>query len=275
MNKVIKLVIVILIMVVVYKGIDLWKWYQGDVRLAIVGQNGVKLVAISPLRGMTNLLEVSGQTMMWMGPSYSWYRADRLAMIKKEIGGDNKVKELFWMNFGFWPDLICEVDDISNWDDWSNLQKCLGIIEAMAVRYKMTGLFVNQTDHQDGLDGVGEIISSEFADNYIAEEGLRVSVFNNSDIDGLANFMANRLSWSGFNVVEVGGWYGSNKDGCQVIWSAENRQLMAKELIKLLFDNWPNCTYKIDEAMENDVVEIVLDEDWAKVINYNSYVRTF
>lgn len=277
MAKYAKLIVGLVIVAMLYKYVDFFRWFKGDIRLATVAEDGVGLISISPARGVINTANLDKDSMMWMGARHGWYKVDRFNKIINELSGDLEKKMVFWINYGFWPDKVVRVTEIDSWEDWGNFNRAFGILGGVMMRYKISRLFTNDLKIDGmGEEGVTELMSREFADNNIVDQGLQVSVFNNGDVDGLALFASNRLRGMGFNVVEVAPWYGQREDGCMLIKPKQQKRSMdAIVFLERLISYWPNCQIRVDELIDSNTVEIVLDDKWAKMINYDSYVGTF
>jgi hypothetical protein len=119
--------------------------------------------------------------------------------------------------------------------------------------------------HQSG-DLLDEIMVRDFAETKVVNEDIRLSIVNTTNMDGLADFMANNLERLGFSVISVSGET-DNKDGCQIIYGPKVEETFSWNLLKGLFD----CPKRMDTNLNEGEIELYFDDKFASVIKYPSY----
>ena len=117
---------------------------------------------------------------------------------------------------------------------------------------------------------LSEMMVRDFADNRLLNQDLRISLFNTTDNEGMAEFLGNRLSWAGFSVMATE----NSEEECAkcrlVIGNRVDESTAWTSLLKV-FD----CEVKKDETLADNEVEIYVGQEWAQMINYSGYVGTF
>jgi hypothetical protein len=279
MKKKILFYIILLMIVAGVYFVDMKKSFgvflKDDFRLAVMAGNGIGLISISPNRGMVNYLEISGDTYVWLPGGYGWYASKNVARLLDQEKKRNMADDILFYNFGFETKTILWIDSVSNWDQWSNLSSGLGLIPSTFARWRFNNMFFKQDYIKDNLINnleIDEILRREFSGNVLVEEGIRLSIYNDSDLDNLAAWVADRLSWAGLPVLSVGDWQGEEIDNCKVFYK---ESLTKSWTLQFLKDRFDKCEYVPSNEVSDDEIEIVLGRSWAEMIDYNSYVRTF
>lgn len=249
---------------------------KDDYRLAVVADNGMGLVSVSPNRGMVNVLYfLSKETYVWVPKGYGWYRSDKISALleqekKKELAG-----EIFFYNFGFRADTVLWVTDLNNWDQLSQLSAKIGLIPSVFLKWRFSDMFFKEEDIVGEIwedVSLDETLRREFSDNVLVEEGIRLSVYNATSKGSLASFLSDRLTWAGLSVLSVGDWPNGTVDGCHIYYKDS---LGKTETFAFLRDKFSDCNFVSDDQMAQKEIEIVLDRGWAEMIDYSTYVRTF
>ncbi|MCX6726322.1 MAG: hypothetical protein NTY75_00695 [Candidatus Shapirobacteria bacterium] len=75
-----------------------------DLRLAVVTDNGISMINVSPERRMINLVEVSGEREVWIPGGLGWYRSDRIKKLLEQEKKTDKVSQILFLNYGFNPE---------------------------------------------------------------------------------------------------------------------------------------------------------------------------
>ncbi len=251
-------------------------FFKNDYRLAIMADNGIGLVNISPNRGMVNVVYFSDKdTYIWVPGGYGWYRADKISGLLRQEKKRELDDDIFFYNFGFRADAVIWVSDLNNWDQWSQMSGKIGLIPSVFFKWRSSNMFFKEENiigeiwENVALD---EILRREFSDNVLVEEGIRLSVYNATTKDWLAGFLSDRLTWAGLSVLSVGDWSGESIDKCRIIYKDN---LEETKTFAFLRDKFNSCDFVADNQMAEKEIEIVIDSVWAEMINYSTYVRTF
>lgn len=248
---------------------------RNDYRLAIIAEDGMSLVSISPNRGMVNVLKIDVDTYVWIPTGYGWYRSDKVFKLLTQENKKDLIDDILFYNFGFEADSLFWLDSLADWEKWSNMSTRLGIIPSMFVKWRFNNMFFREEDLVGDLVAnlkLDEMLRREFADSALVEEGVRLSVYNDSGQNKAASWMADRLNWTGLAVLAVGDWRGEKVDNCAVFF---NKNLEKSLTVDFLKKKLIGCDFGIGEDVIDGEVEIVLGSGWAKMVNYKSYVRTF
>lgn len=248
---------------------------KNDYRLAVIADDGIGLISVSPSRGMVNFLQISGDTYVWVPQGYGWYGSNKITKLLDQEKKKDLIYDILFYNFGFETETILWIDSVANWDQWSNLSSGLGLIPSIFARWRFDNMFFKE-DFVSGslVDDIklDEMLRREFSDNVLIEEGIRLSVYNDSDLDLLASWVADRLGWAGLSVLSVGDWQDEEVPGCVLF---HNDKLDKGLTMSFLKDRFDSCDFVISDEVSDGEIEIVLDRVWAKMIDYGSYVRTF
>jgi len=262
------LLVVVVVLVLVKK-----QWREGDFKLGIITPNEIGLVSISPKREMVNLLTVNSETQIWIPNGMGWYPSNKVLNIGKMEKDDKElVGKIFFYNFGFLPDKIAVFDSVDEWRSWS-LIKYLGVVEwARYVLLEEEWLYKTEYINRDLIfekEKMEEILPRDFADNLLQSEEIKVSIYNASTENGLGSFMAERLNWMGFNVVEVEN--AAIKDTCEVIVNSESERIVVKyaDLLAKLY----GCSQITNNSLLNREILLYLGQNYASMIKYNSYIK--
>ena len=234
-----------------------------DYKIAILANDGVGLVSFSKERKMINVLKLNKDSKLWIPGGLGWYRNEvvkNLLIQEKQL---SKVDDLFFYNFGFKPDKILVLSKI---DDWKNKYWLKYHWLSNNMLFKEEILDRNIKDEEDLLD---EIMVRDFAETKIVKEELKLSVFNLTNISGLANFIARRLEWMGFSVVSTETLVDDyNVETCLIKYKTDlNRSLGWKMLNNLT----ANCKKEYDENLNEGEIEFYFGDNFSSVIKYPSY----
>ena len=218
-----------------------WGW-RNDYRLAAVANNGVIMVNISPERRLVSILKTD--------------------LILKET--DNLRQKVFF-NYGFIPDRIMVLQNRDDWRKNLDLGRYLWYRwQGLDILEKEEELKREMAKQQGFLD---EVMLRDMADTKLVNSDLRVMVVNQSQENGLAAFVAARLAWAGFSVVNIANET-ENLEGCELAVGKMAKTLLGWQTLKSLWQCW----VKEDDGVEDGGVELRLGSGWAKMIEYQSYV---
>ncbi len=258
-------------------GLGFWWWLGrssgGDYKMGVIWDGGIGVVSISLGRRMVNSLEVSGQTQVWVPGGLGWYGADKIKRLLDQEDKRGKAVDIIYYNLGFLPDKVLFLDDFS-WDEGVRLMVDMGFFDWLEFRYFREQMIFKEEVIDGDLTQLGwyldEIMVRDFADSLILNEDLRLTVFNTTGHEGLANFLASRISWAGFSVAGVGGSE-EEVSVCKLTYGQGVVGSLGWEVLSSVFD----CERQADGALADFEVEIYLGEGFSQMINYGSYVRTF
>jgi hypothetical protein len=244
---------------------------NNDFKMAIVGDNGIMIRSVSWQRGMVNELWVDGGVEVWVPGGMGWYQSDKIGKLLNQEKKTYLANEVMFYNFGFVPDIVVWGND-DNWLSNAAVIKKWGIanyLKFLAVKPRMMvkqeTINTNLTAEQDFLN---EVIQRDFADSRLLGEDLRLTVYNVGQSQGLANFMARILEWSGFEVVGVDNYAGEIKDDCLVNYGQAAETSYGLKILKKEFGN---CQFQKDEELDPMTVELYFGDSYSQMLNYQSY----
>jgi len=141
------------------------------------------------------------------------------------------------------------------------------------LRYKFfeeEWLFKSEDIGQDLVasnDKLEEILPRDFADSELSTGELKISVFNASGQNALGAFMADRLNWMGFEVMEVNN--AEVIDNCEIMVKNSANKLTIKyaELLSKLF----KCSQISNNSLLDKEILLYLGQNYASMIKYDSY----
>lgn len=260
------------ILIIIIKGIiGTNKTNNGlDFKFGIINKDGLELVSISNERKMTNDLIVKGETKVWSVNDGKWIESrDLWNMSKNE---DKVLKNIFWYNFGFNADKILVFEEKEQWKNDFNLVKIIGVknwikyrINSDQMLFKKENLDKSLKEEESFLD---EVMSRDFADSKLVNEETRLSVFNTTSEEGLANFISKRLEWSGFLV--IGSSTSEEKiDKCLILYGDGVETSFGWQVINKVFD----CEKKYDGGLNKDEMELYFGDNFATMIKYPNYIK--
>lgn len=267
--------ILIILGIILIVGLVLKKgWRNNDFRLGIITADRIALLSISPSRGMINLLTINPEIQVWLPEGMGWYPANKIKKIFENEKNTDLMKKMFYYNFGFMPEKIAIFAEVNDWRDW-DLVKYLGVVDWFRYLveqenwlYKTEVVGRSLELEKENLD---EILPRDFADSELQGGEIKISVVNAAEENGLGAFVADRLNWMGFNVVSVESEKG--KPGCEIML-----KITANSITKKYTDSLAQiygCSMVSNTTLLPDEAVIYLGQNYASMIKYNSYVRTF
>ena len=234
-----------------------------DYRIGVLADDGLALISFSPERKMINVLKLNKESKLWIPGVLGWYRNEAVKNLLKQEKQLNKVDELFFYNFGFKADKVLILDKIDGWKNkcwlkyywWSN-----------KMLFKEEILDKSIKEEENLLD---ELMVRDFAETAVVKEDLKLSVFNLTNISGLANFIARRLEWMGFSVISTETLVDDyNVENCLVKYRLDiNKSLGWKMLNKLT----NNCQKEYDKNLNEKEIEFYFGNNFSSMIKYPSY----
>ena len=233
-----------------------------DFKIGIVADDGVELVSISPDRKMINILDIDPETKLWIVGGLGWYRS---SVIKKVLLQEKKMplsKQIFFYNFGFVPDKILMV---KNKDDWKKVYWLRYRLVESKMLIKKEYVKGDITLQDDFLN---EIMVRDFAETDIVKQEIKMSIFNLSEMNGLAGFVAKRFEWMGGQVVTVENISDESFEKCLVKYGSG---ISRKSASWLLVDSLSDCDKVVDNSLGDNEIEYYVDDSFGLGVNYPSY----
>jgi LytR cell envelope-related transcriptional attenuator len=243
-----------------------------DYKLGIIASDGIALVSISNERKMINELKLGEEVDVWIPNGMSWYSNNKIKNILKQEKKLDLAKSMFWYNFGFFPDKILVLDSVDKWRKDSLLISNLGFLDWLKYKKNYGKMLLKQEKIAENLGEnelfLSEILVRDFSESKINNEELRISIFNNTDEDGLASFIAKRLEWSGFSVVSTDN-NSEEVDKCLMVYGNKTDLNYGWIVINKIFD----CDTKKDETLSDNELELYFGDKFSSMIEYPSYFK--
>lgn len=243
-----------------------------DYKLGIIAGDGTAIVSISNDRKMINELTLDKEVDIWIPNGMAWYKNTKIKNILEQEKKMDLAKNVFWYNFGFWPDKILVLNSVNQWKDDGTLIKNLGVLGWLKYKINYGKMLLKQekvsgklTDNELFLD---EIMVRDFSESRLNNEELRLSIFNNTSESGLANFMTKRLEWSGFSVVSTDN-NNEKIDKCLIVYGNKTDLNYGWKMINKIF----NCDKKKDETLNENELQLYFGDNLASMIKYSSYLK--
>lgn len=275
--RIARILIIILVIIVIvgiwFLGSSKHKGGGSDFKLGIGADDGLALVSISWERRMINILLVDKDREVWIPEGLGWYKSSK---VKKLLLLENKWEmfdKVLFYNYGFVTDKTVELERINDWGNNRVLIKEMGLIDW--IKFKLnSGQMVSKEekiDNETAEEGLDEIMIRDFSDSSLVTDETRIRVINQTEEDGLAGFIGNKLEKAGMSVVGIENARGENVNTC--LWSYQKKP--GKMTSAVIMRRMLGCEEKEDKNLSESEWELYLGEDWAKMIKYSSYVRSF
>ncbi len=269
-----KKIIIFLIIIAIFGYLLKKSWQNNDFKLGIITPRQIAILSISPERRMINLLSVDPEVEVWLPGGMGWYASNKLQKIYESDKEIDLIKRTFFYNFGFMPDKIMLLGEVKDWRSF-DLVKYLGplnwlryIFEQDNWLYKTDTLTRSMEMEKEKLD---ELLPRDFAESELLTEEIKIMVINDTEENGLGSFVADRLNWMGFSVMEVRSEL--PKKECEIMLRVGSEgvikkytEVMAKEF---------NCSLISNATLLENEAVLYLGQSYASMIKYNNYVRTF
>jgi hypothetical protein len=252
-------VAIVLIVVLVLLG----KKKKGvDFKIGVVADDGVALVSISPERKMMNILKLDSESKLWIPEGLGWYRNISVKKILKEEKKTDLIDEVFFYNFGFNPDRIVFLNQSDDWKKKFWIRFRLNYNKVLMKEETMKGRIRDQANLFD------EVMVRDFSESSLFDEELLISVFNTSEINGLASFVARRLEWLGFSVMTTENLMNEDIGLCLINYGDGVDESLGWEIISETFNK---CEKKYDYNLNFGEIELYFGEEFSSMIKYPSY----
>ncbi|MFA6250583.1 MAG: hypothetical protein WC686_03720 [Candidatus Shapirobacteria bacterium] len=270
-----KIITAVIILVAMVAGMVYWqsrsKWDgRRDYRLAMISQDGLGLIAISPTRRMVNTVRIDGKTRVWVPGGMGWYEAAKIEKIFLQEKNYRLVEEIFFYNFGFWPDEF-EFGALDRWQSRSILGRQLGWLGYLKYKLMEPNLIFKDEDVAGENSNLAselldEVAPRDLADSQILGGNLKFRLYNTSQQKGLAAFLGRRMEWAGYFVMSVEN-FDEKSNNCQVVVNSKTKE--NGDLGKII--SWWECAVKPDEGLPDDEVEVYWGEAVGEMLKYSSY----
>ncbi len=269
-----KKIILILIIIAIFGYLLKKSWQNNDFKLGIITPDQIALLSISPERGMINLLSVDSEVEVWLPGGMGWYPSNKILKIYEADKNTELIKQTFYYNFGFMPENIVVLDEVGDWRSW-DLIKHLGFLNWIRYLFEQ-GSWLYKTDtltrsmemEKEKLD---ELLPRDFAESELLGQELKVTVINDSGENKLGSFVADRLNWMGFRVMEVRSEQA--KKECEIMLRVGSEGVI-KKYAEILAKEFSCSLISSGTLLENEMV-LYLGQNYSSMIKYNSYVGTF
>jgi hypothetical protein len=260
------MVVVVWLVLLVFKGIN-----NSDFKMAVIGDNGIMIRSVSPQRGMSNELWVDGKVSVWVPGGMGWYQSDKIGKLLVQEKKEFLAEEVIFYNFGFVPDIVVWGND-QGWLSNPVIIKKWGLGNYIHYLISRPRMMVKRetidTDLMTETDLLNEVIQRDFADSRVLEEDLRLTVYNFSQSQGLANFMSRILEWSGFEVVGVDNYAGTFNDKCLISYGSKVEDSFG---FKILQKEFSECRFENSQELDPLAVELYFGDSYSQMLNYPSY----
>lgn len=247
---------------------------KSDLKIGVIADDAIGLVAFSPNRKMINILSVPKDTEVWLPQDKGWIKAGDADNLLSGKNGENSERMFYFYNFGSFPNYIVRTDSFDNWRDDGNFIQHNGIVNWLRMRMMTGSMIVNSVTANKNLDAekplLDEILPRDFADGDIINEDIRWSLYNTTGISGLADFMASRMNWMGLSVVSTEN-SNDSVDVCRIEYGEGSDKSKGLQLIKSVL----GCQLSANNDLNSGEAELYLGGKLPEVIKYLSYVRTF
>lgn len=275
--KKINLILIILsslfILALIIKGIlgSMKKSDNGlDFKFGVINKDGLELVSISNERKMINSLIIDGNVKIWLPDEGRWVESRNLWNLSKN--NDNFLKNIFWYNFGFNVDKILFFEQKEQWKNDFNLIKIIGFKKWVVYRINLDQmLFKKEIFNKNLLEDnsfLDEVMYRDFADSKLVNEEIKLSIFNTTNEEGLANFISKRLEWTGFSV--IGSSTSDEKiDKCLILYGDGVDISFGWKVVNKIFD----CDKKYDNGLNIGEMELYFGDNFASMIKYSEYTK--
>jgi hypothetical protein len=267
--KVLGLLVIVGVIILAVREIK--KWNNDDFKMAVVGDGGIMIRSVSWQRGMVNELWVNGEVSVWIPRGMGWYQSSTIEKLLSQEKKGYLADEIMFYNFGFVPDLVV----LGNDKDWlSNIEviKRWGVENYLRFLLTKSRMMVKREVIDIVLtkevDFLNEIIQRDFADSRLLTEDVRLTVYNVGQSQGLANFMARILEWSGFSVVGVDNYAGEVADSCLINYGEMVDNTYGFKIIKKEFSD---CRFQKNQELDPTAVELYFGDSYSQMLNYPSY----
>ena len=269
---------IVILVIIVITGI----WFLGgskqkgggsDFKMGVGADDGLALISISWERRMVNIMLVDKDREVWIPEGLGWYKSSKIKKLLLLENKWNMLDKLIFYNFGFVTDKTVGLEKMNDWSNDRVLIKEMGLINW--IKFKLnSGQMVSKEEtinNETTEEGLNETMIRDFSDSSLVTDETRIRVVNQTEEDGLAGFIGDKLEKAGMSVVGIENARGENVKNC--LWSYQKKpeKVMPADIMRRML----GCEEKEDKNLTESEWELYLGEDWAKMIKYSSYVRAF
>lgn len=263
------------LLIIFLVGWGIWRFIgRGrDYRVGLVAGDGLAMVSISSSRQMINILRSAGEEKVWIPGGLGWYPTKKVLAILDQEKKFGVAEKMFFYNFGFVADLVVRADSVEDWRKTDFFVKNFGLKRWLWYMLERGQMVENESVFSDGLteEERREIMIRDHSEVGLMTEEKRLVIINESDVDGLAGFLADRIEKSGLVVMEVKNSSVETTKDCLWLYSKRPEEEVSAVILRKIL----GCEEKQDLGLGENEWEIYLGEDWAEMINYSSYVGAF
>jgi len=228
-------VVFVLILIFIF-GVWFWGTPKGDLRLAFWDEGSLSLLSVFPERRQVLEFQLPGELLVWVPDNYGWYRLDKVEKLLKQEGREDLLGPVVFFNFGFYPSRVIlgnsgqvglplvfgKWTDLKLWRWWWQARSLVRKVWKSADLGSLVGEEgrLNETRWEELIMGGWRL---DFDDG-VGDQALRLGVYNASGQPGWAGWLGKRMSWAGWQVVDVGDSEGRGEGKCLVEHSLNNRE---------------------------------------------------
>lgn len=235
---------------------------SSDFKIGILADDGIALVSISLERKMINILKLENETKVWIPGGLGWYRNISVKQILKQEKKMDLVDEIFFYNFGFKADRVVVLNKSDDWKKKFWLRFKWNYNKVLMKEEVFRGELKDQVNLFD------EIMIRDFSETNLIKEELLLSVFNTTEINGLAGFLSRRLEWLGFSVMTIETLIDEEVDHCLIKYGSQVDDSLSWKIITEIFDS---CDRKYDDNLNQREIEFYFGDQFSSMIKYPSY----
>jgi hypothetical protein len=269
-----RIILIILTMVVGWFLIS--KGQKGDNRdfkLGVAADDGLALISVSWERRMVNIMLVDKDREVWIPEGLGWYKSSKVKkLLLQEDKWETFDKVLFY-NYGFVADRIIGLERVSDWDNFRLLIKEMGVTGWIKYKLNSSQMVTKEekVDLETSEEALDEIMIRDFSDSSLMTDETRLRVINLTEEDGLAGFIGKNLERAGISVVGIENARGEDVKSCFWLFKEKPGNGLSAEIVRRML----GCEESQDKNLSESEWELYLGADWARVVKYSSYVRSF
>lgn len=248
-------------------------WWNGgdDFRILSMEEGKISLISISPRRGLINELDIDPTTKVWIPGGLGWYEAGKLYRLMTMEKKRQDIAKVVFFNYGFWPNITWWSATNDRWDDLK-MWLSTGWLNGIRLKWVSDSLLIRRESLVEGKKETQ--LGQNMSDSGWLENDMKITVVNNTGYDRLAEWLGDRLSWSGLAVVSLESGESSDDD-CKVVSGIKYSKGQMTNIVTIVGQRLGQCLSEYSDLLSEKEIEIVLGKRWAEMIQYPSYVRSF
>lgn len=255
-------IVLLLVLIIIFALLRGKNKKPSDFKIGVLADDGIALVSISLERKMINVLKLESESKLWIPGGLGWYRNVSVKQILREEKKLDLVDEIFFYNFGFKADKIVILNKTDDWKKkfW------------LRFRWNYNKVLIKEEvfkgELKDQFNLFDEIMIRDFSETNLVKEDLLLSVFNTSNINGLAGFVSRRLEWLGFSVMAIENLIDDEVDNCLIRYGSRVDKSLGWKEIKNLFEF---CDKEYNPNLNQGEIEFYFGDQFSSMIKYPSY----